>query len=252
MRRYHRGETGKTGERGPGRLVRHWRAARAASLLVGTLALAGLVGLAGCGALVTTPPPPVHATYSTHITTPRATPSAAAPVYANTLATTTTPSGWSTQSVCSFTPQGLVVQPSGGQAYICLAPAASLSDLSVTVRVQQLSGSATHAYGVVFHHNEPKSYYFFGVDSSGHYTLTVVTHDVSQTVIPFTANSAIHAGVGATNILQIVSVGPQVTLFVNGTAVGEATLSTFASGTVGLRGINDGQARFSHLTIAKG
>ncbi len=233
----------RTGAVGARKSAGSWSAA----LAVGALA----IGLAGCGALVTSPSPPIQATYSTHVTTPRATPNITAPIYQHALTQTTAPAGWSTQSVCSFTPQGLVVQPSSGQAYICLAPAASLSDLSVTVSVQQLSGAASHAFGIAFRHNEPKSYYFFGVDSSGHFTLTVVTNDVSHTVIPFTANSAIHTGVGATNILQVVSVGQQVTLFVNGKAVGEATLSTYASGTVGLRGVNDGQIRFSQLTIAK-
>lgn len=232
----------RTGVRATGGAPRLWSAA----LAVGALA----VGLAGCGAIVTSTPP-IQATYSTHVTTPRATPNMTAPVYQNALTQTTAPAGWTTQPVCSFTQHGLEVRPSGGQAYICLAPAASLNDLSVTVSAQQVSGSVNHAFGIAFRHTEPKSYYFFGIDSSGHYTLTVVTNDISHTVIPFTANSAIHAGLGATNTLQVVSVGQRVTLFVNGTAVGEATLSTFSSGTVGLRGVNDGQIRFSQLTIAK-
>ncbi len=234
----------KSSAPGARRAARPWFAL----LAVGALTLGGL---AGCGALVTSPSPPIQATYSTHVTTPRATPNLAAPIYQNPLTQTTTPTGWSSQSVCSFTSQGLVVQPSGGQAYMCLTPVASMTNLSVTVSVQQLSGSANHAFGIAFRHNEPKSYYFFGVDSSGHYILTVVTNDVSHTVIPFTANSAIRAGMGVTNTLQVVSVGQHMTLFVNGTAVGEATLSTFSTGTVGLRGINDGQTRFSQLTIAK-
>jgi hypothetical protein len=208
------------------------------------------VWLAGCGALVTSTPP-IHATYSTHVTTPHATPNTTAPVYQDTLMGASAPTGWSTQPVCAFSAQGLVVNPSGGQAYICLAPATPLADVAVTVTAEQLSGSTSHAFGIAFHHNEPKSYYFFGVDGRGRYTLAVVTNDISHTVIPFTANAAIRSGIGTPNVLQMVSKGQQLTLFVNGATVGEAMLSTFATGTVGLRGINDGQARFSNLTIAK-
>lgn len=222
-----------------------------ATVVAGALALA-LGGVSGCGALVTSAPPPIHATYSTHVTTPAATPGAAAPVYQNALTAGATPAGWSSNPVCDFTPAGLLVKPANGQAYICLAPAASLGDVAVSATVAQQSGAATHAAGIAFRHSAPKSYYFFGVDEGGRYTLTVVTNDVSQTVIPFTANAAIHSGAGAANHLQVVAHGQAVTLFVNGTAVGQATLSTYASGTVGLRGVNDGQTRFTDLTIAAG
>lgn len=209
------------------------------------------VALAGCGALVTAPPR-IQATYSTQVTTPRATPGATAPVYHNALTGGVTPTGWSTNPVCDFATNGLIVRPANGQAYICLAPSAPLSTVAVTVTLAQQSGASNHAAGIAFRHSAAKSYYFFGVDESGRYTLTVVTNDVGHTVIPFTANAAIHSGPGATNRLQILMKGQHVTLFVNGAAVGEATLSTYASGTVGLRGVNDGQTQFTDLTIAAG
>ena len=39
--------------------------------------------------------------------------------------------------------------------------------------------------------------------------------------------------------------------FRNGAPVGQATLSTFAGGTVGLRGINNGEVVFQQLLIAQ-
>jgi sucrose-6-phosphate hydrolase SacC (GH32 family) len=219
-----------------------WMAALAATLAA---------AMAGCGALVSAPPT-IHATYSTQVTTPRATPAATAPIYQNALTGGATLTGWSTNPVCDFTSGSLVVKPANGQAYICLAPTAPLGDVAVTVTLAQQSGAPTHAAGIAFRHSAAKSYYFFGVDEGGRYTLSVVTNDVSHTVIPFTANAAIHSGAGATNRLQILMQGQSVTLFVNGATVGEATLSTYASGTVGLRGVNDGQTQFTDLTIAAG
>ena len=44
--------------------------------------------------------------------------------------------------------------------------------------------------------------------------------------------------------------GQHVTLLVNGSPAGQATLSTFANGTIGPRVINDGEVRFQQLSIS--
>jgi len=213
------------------------------------LAIAGAVALwlAGCGALVT-PQPSIHDTGVTTVKSPYATP-VSAPLYRSDLTSAT--SGWASGAACQFTNQGLVVHPQAGQAYICLAPIAPTADLAVTVTVQHLSGSPTHAFGIVFRHASAHNYYFFGVDGHGRYTLDVVVNDVSHTIIAFTANPAIHTAAGATNLLQIIAQGQSVTLLINGTPVGQATLTTFTQGTVGLRGVNDGDVRFHQLVIVQ-
>jgi hypothetical protein len=142
-----------------------------------------------------------------------------------------------------------VVKPNGGQGYICLAPLSTVADFSVTVTAQRLGGASTHAFGIAFRHASPMNYYFFGIDGRGRFTLTVVINDVSHTVIPFTQSAAIHAGTNVTNQLQVIAQGQIVTLLVNGTPVGQATLSTFASGGIGLRGINAGEVRFAQLVV---
>ena len=173
---------------------------------------------AGCGALVGPSAPAIQATYSTQVPQNFATPNASNKFYASTL--TTGGGGWSTDPVCKFSSQGLTVAPASGQAYICLAPTAPIADAGISVTVRQLSGSTNHAFGLVFRHSAPKSYYFFGVDGRGRYTLDVVVNDVSHTVVPFTVNPAIHSGVGTSNTLQVVIRGQQATLIVNGTPVG--------------------------------
>lgn len=206
------------------------------------------ISLAGCGALETSTPT-IHATTSTVIKPyPTSTGGSTQSLYSNAL--TAPAAGWASGPECTFTSNGLRVQPNGGQAYICLAPTSPLTDFSVTVLVHQLNGPATHAFGIAFRHVAPKSYYFFGIDGKGHFTFTTVINDVSHTIIPFTANAAIHSGASAANRLQVIAKGTMITLLVNDVPVGQATLSTYASGTVGLRGINDGMVIFQQLSIA--
>jgi hypothetical protein len=57
-------------------------------------------------------------------------------------------------------------------------------------------------------------------------------------------------GMNMTNQLQVIMKGQTTTLLVNGSPVGQATLSTFTSGTIGLRGINDGEVIFHQLSIS--
>ena len=217
---------------------------------IGTIGIVSFLALwlAGCGALVTTPAPPIQATGSTAITQPYPTPTTTKTLYSNALAQQAT--GWANSPSCTFTSSGLTVHPSGGQAYICLAPTTPIADMSVAVSVQQTTGSQNHAFGIVFHHEAPKNYYFFGIDAHGRFTLTVVVNDVRHIVLPFTRNSVIHTGMNVTNQLQVIMKGQHATLLVNGSPVGQATLSTFANGTVGLRGINDGEVRFQQLSIS--
>ncbi|MGH2494089.1 MAG: hypothetical protein ACRDIV_05235 [Ktedonobacteraceae bacterium] len=215
--------------------------------------IAGLIGLiaillAGCGAIVTSSPS-IQATTTTSGVKSYPTPASAQSLYSNAL--TAPAAGWASGPECSFTGNGLVVRPNGGQAYICLAPTAALADASVTVTVQQVSGPPTHAFGIALRHAAPKNYYFFGIDGKGRFTFTTVVDDVSHTVIPFTPNAAIHSGANAINRLQVIARGKVITFLVNGAPVGQATLSTYASGTIGLRGINDGAVIFQQLSIAK-
>ena len=217
------------------------------SLILGIVGLVA-IGLAGCGALVTNTPP-IQATGSTAAVKPYPTATSTQVVYKNSL--TSQAGGWARTPECMFTSSGLSVRPSGGQAYICLAPTSPFNDVSVTVTVQQISGSPTHAYGIAFQHTAPKNYIFFGIDGHGHFIFTTVVNDISHTIIPFTASSAIHTGLYAPNKLQVIAKGAVITLLVNGKAVGQATLSGFPAGTIGLRGINDGEVVFSQLSIAQ-
>lgn len=213
----------------------------------GILSLMALL-LAGCGALET-PSPPVQATVSTAVTKAYPPPSSTQILYSNAL--TAPAPGWASGPPCVFTSRGLAVRPAGGQAYICLAPTSLLRDVSVTVTVQQTSGPPTHAFGIAFRHATPKNYYFFGINGRGRFIFTTVINDISYTIIPFTPKVVIHTGINATNQLQVIARGHDITLYVNGTPIGQVALSTFAGGRVGLRGISDGEVVFRQLSIAR-
>lgn len=215
--------------------------------MIGTFSVV-IVWLAACGALVTPPPPPIKASGSTAITRPYPTPDPTQTIYSNALTQQT--AGWAKSPTCVFTSSGLAVRPDGGQAYLCLAPTSPLSNMAASVTVQQKSGASDQAFGIAFHHTAAKNYYFFGIDGRGRFTATVVVNDVRHIVIPFTSNAAIHTGTNATNQLQVVAKGQTMTFLVNSVAVGQATLSTFATGTVGLRGINNGEIIFQQLSIS--
>jgi hypothetical protein len=217
------------------------------TMMTGMLSLLA-IWLTACGALVTSPSPPINATGSTAITRPYPTTGPTQTIYSNAL--TQQAAGWAKSPTCVFTSNGLVVRPDGGQAYLCLAPTTPLGDLAVGVTVQQKSGANNQAFGIAFHHITPKNYYFFGIDGRGHFTATVVVNDVRHIVIPFTSNTAIHTGTNATNRLQVIAKGQTMTFLVNSVAVDQATLSTFATGTVGLRGISDGKVVFQQLSIS--
>lgn len=219
----------------------------ARALTVGVIGLMAL-WLAGCGALVTASPQPPQATGSTAVVKPYPSPNSTQVVYSNALTAPAT--GWANGSECMFTSDGLLVRPSGGQGYICLAPTSPLTNASITVMVHQVNGPPTHAFGIAFRHTVPKNYYFFGIDGHGRFTFTIVVNDVSHTVIPFTSNAAIRTGTNSTNSLQVIAKDQVVTFLVNGRSVGQATVSNFPSGTVGLRGINDGEVVFQQLVIA--
>ncbi|MGI9060394.1 MAG: hypothetical protein ACR2H5_17660 [Ktedonobacteraceae bacterium] len=207
-----------------------------------------LVVLSGCGALVTSSPS-IQATGSTAVVKSYPTPQGTPTIYSNAL--TTPAPGWAHSPECTVTSTGLMVKPNGGQAYICLAPTSPLTDASITVTMQETSGSMSHAYGIAFHHASPQNYYFFGIDGHGRFTFTVVVNDVSHIIIPFTAAPTIHTGINATNQLQVITKGKLVTCLVNSKAVAQATVSTFPSGSVGLRGINDGTVVFQQLSVAQ-
>lgn len=165
-------------------------------------------------------------------------------IYQNAL--TSSADGWTTDSHCSFSDDGYHIQ--GG--YICYAPIDQQSDVDVDVQVSQLSGDSSSGYGIVFRRASQGNYYSFRVDSGGDWA-AFVCQDSSCNKLDGGTDSAIQTGLNTTNDVEVVASGSHFVFFVNGTQVGSADDSTFASGEVGLSGADGAEVVFSDMIIAQ-
>lgn len=214
-------------------------AAVVAVLIVGIGAFIALQGHKGKVSITPT------ATLTKTQSSPTATHSTAGSViYQNAL--TSSASGWTTDSNCSFSSDGYHIQ--GG--YICYAPTDSLSNVDVTVQVSQLSGDSSSGFGIVFRRASKGNYYSFRIDSGGQWGAFVCQNSNCNS-LGGASDSSIQTGLNATNTLRVVAVGTHFDYYVNGTKVGSADDSTFSSGDVGLSGADGSEVVFSNLVIAQ-
>ncbi|MBI9048317.1 MAG: hypothetical protein JEZ00_02770 [Anaerolineaceae bacterium] len=88
-------------------------------------------------------------------------------------------------------------------------------------------------YGMVFRSPDYVQGYFYGVNCSGQYSLTMFNGTKFVTIIPWTPNGNIHTGANAQNVLGVKAVGDQITLSVNGEEMQTVTHSDYSNGTFG-------------------
>ncbi len=118
--------------------------------------------------------------------------------------------------------------------YICYSPAGDISDAVVTVQVEQVAGSTLYPYGIVFRRVSTGNWYEFDIDSNSKWLFSKSVNGTNTTLVDYTPNAAIKGGLNSSNTLRVEIKGSHFVFFVNGTQVGEADDSTFASGKVGL------------------
>ena len=188
--------------------------------------------------------PTATATKAAPKATATATQSSANVIYQNSL--TSSPSGWTTDSHCSFSTDGYHIQ--GG--YICYAPTSQQSDVGVDVQVSQLSGDNTSGFGIVFRRESQGNYYSFRVDSGGEWAAFVCQNGNCNS-LGGTSDNSIKTGLNATNELEVIAIGSHFDFYVNGTKVGSADDTTFASGEIGLSGADGDEVVFSNLVVAQ-
>lgn len=214
-----------------------------AVLVLGGVAVFALSG-GKKGTVSTTPTATATRTQATATATATTSQTGASVVYQNAL--TNSPSGWTTDSHCSFSSDGYHIQ--GG--YICYAPTDQQSDVGVDVQVSQLSGDSSSGFGVVFRRASQGNYYSFRIDSGGEWA-AFVCQSGSCNKLGGASDSAIQTGLNATNELEVDAAGSHFDFYVNGTKVGSADDSTFSSGEIGLSGADGDEVVFSNLTIGK-
>lgn len=177
-----------------------------------------ILGVAACGA------------GPTSTSAASATPSGPTVLFQDALTPSST--GWSSDADCVLKSDGFHFTAS----VICFAPADDARNVDISVQARQVSGPTTVFYGIVFRHASTGNYYQYNIDSNGKWTFLKSVGGNVATVVPFTANAAIKAGLNATNTLEVRAVGATLTFFVNGTQVGQTRDTTYTSGSTGLIG----------------
>jgi hypothetical protein len=135
--------------------------------------------------------------------------------------------------------------------YICYAPAGVISDATITVEAKQTQGITTRAFGIVLRRASQGNYYEFNVDSNSKWIFFKVVGNSVTSIVDFTENAAIKGGLNSVNVLAVQAAGSHFDFFVNGTHVGQADDSTFASGRAGLAANTDIQAIFNNFKVTK-
>jgi hypothetical protein len=167
-------------------------------------------------------------------------------IYSNAL--TSASSDWSTGGQCNFANDGYHIK----NGFICYAPAGDLGDATATVDVKQLSGSTTAAdFGIALRRTSQGNYYQFGIDGNSEWDFGKVVGGTFKNLVDPTSNAAIKGGLNTTNTVQVVAKGGHFDFFVNGTKVGQADDTTFASGKSGLFVSDQAEAVFTNLKITK-
>ncbi|HET8906269.1 MAG TPA: hypothetical protein VFN11_04825 [Ktedonobacterales bacterium] len=144
---------------------------------------------------------------------------------------TSNANGW--PGYCPIKPDGMHVDTET----FCAAPYPAYADGTISVQAKQIKGSTLQGYAVIYRLDESTvSWYAFLIDGNGKWRAFKVTNGQATFFEPFTANAAIHKGIGATNTLSVQVKGSHFDYFVNGTKVGQANDSSLTTGEGGVFG----------------
>jgi hypothetical protein len=174
------------------------------------------------------------------------------------------PSDWvsGAPTGCLFQSDGLHIKNAVG----CALPVEGFEDQTgywqngrITVSVKQIAGPATGTYGMnLGGRSNPGPNGIasesdrFDIDSTGRFFFQECYNNACQYVVTLTANPAIHAGLGATNTLEVRITGGHFDLYVNGTKVGQADSSTYPNtgGHASLECGDNIEVVYTNLTLA--
>lgn len=114
-------------------------------------------------------------------------------------------------------------------------PGLSFQDVMIDVDAGKNSGPDDNDFGVLCRYQDTENFYFFIISSDGYYGIGIVEDGEQSLLEPpqmYQSDSIIPGD--ATNHLQAICQGSQLTLYVNGDLIAEASDSTFAEGDIGL------------------
>lgn len=138
------------------------------------------------------------------------------------------------------------------KGYECFAPVGLQSDVDVSVKVQQVSGPTTYAYGIAFRRASAGNSYDFMIDSNGKWLFSKCVNQNCTTLVDFTPNNAIQGGLHTPNTIEVTAKGSHFDFSVNGAKMGSYDDSTFTSGKIGLLAAGDTiNCAFTNLVISR-
>ena len=107
-------------------------------------------------------------------------------------------------------------------------------DLSVDARV--LEGDPQGSFGVLFRVQDPTQFYRFEITGDGLSMVERRNADGSWTrlIEDWTATPAINQGVGASNQLRVIAVGPTLSFYVNGVLLHRIQDGQYKAGAIAL------------------
>lgn len=128
----------------------------------------------------------------------------------------------------------------------------SFSDVAVEVEAIPVSGPDNNDYGVICREQGDGRGYYFLISGDGYYAIAKGTDTGYDWLIDFTESSAIKQGY-ATNRIRAICDGSNLSLYVNGQLVGEASDAEFSSGDIALTATSyesePVEVRFDNLVV---
>lgn len=157
---------------------------------------------------------------------------------------TSNANGW--PGYCAIKPDGMHQD----NADFCTAPYPAYADGTISVQAKQIKGSTSQGYSLFFRFDETAvSFYAFLIDGNGKWRAFKVTNEQATFFEPFTANAAIHKGLGATNTMMVKVSGSHFDFFVNGAKVGQVNDSSLSTGESGMYGNVGIEVVYSNFSI---
>ncbi len=119
--------------------------------------------------------------------------------------------------------------------HYCAAGTTNFSNFAYEVQMTIVQGDEA---GIVFRVNDTNhTYYFFRIDSQGNYALVVyngVSDNIRTSGNVSDTNTPFNTGLAQANLLGVVAMNSQITLYVNHQSVATLTDTTYSQGEVGV------------------
>lgn len=146
-------------------------------------------------------------------------------------------SGWdrvdATDRVTDYRNGGYVIRVNDTSSDAWANPGKSFSDVRVEVDATKTDGDDNNNFGLICRSQGINDFYTLWISSDGFWAVVKIQGGELDFLADWATHDAIRQG-DATNHIRADCIGEEMTLYANGTRLGSASDSTFASGDVGL------------------